>query len=195
VRTQVRATKSKGYELHARRAKSSGQKRRDGRWQQVCFALYRTCIQGPDHCEKRWLGTLLPTRPVAAVCLGYTCLVDAFLCLSQEVAGPYAAVIIATPLEGTHIRFKGVKVPPPPAREYQRVTTTYVVGELRAAYFGVQRLPTGVCPTKRRSHQHVRTHAVLYDRKRRKRGSLSIGVAGCVQTKCWSQRQRTRPSA
>lgn len=61
----------------------------------------------------------------------------------QEVAGPYAAVIIATPLEGTHICFKGVSVRPPPARDYQPVTTTYVTGNLRAAYFGVQRLPTG----------------------------------------------------
>lgn len=61
----------------------------------------------------------------------------------QEVAGPYAAVIIATPLEGSHIRCKGVGVRPPPAREYQRVTTTYVTGHLQADYFGVQRLPTG----------------------------------------------------
>lgn len=61
----------------------------------------------------------------------------------QEVAGPYAAVVIATPLEGARIRFKGFGVRPRPAREYQRVTTTYVVGSLRAAYFGVHRLPTG----------------------------------------------------
>jgi hypothetical protein len=32
---QVRATKSKGYELHARRAKGIEHKRRHGRWQQV----------------------------------------------------------------------------------------------------------------------------------------------------------------
>ena len=61
----------------------------------------------------------------------------------QEVAGPYAAVVIAAPLEGARIRFKGFGVRPRPAREYQRVTTTYVVGSLRAAYFGVARLPTG----------------------------------------------------
>lgn len=33
--TQVRAAKSKGYELHARRAKGVELKRRHGRWQQV----------------------------------------------------------------------------------------------------------------------------------------------------------------
>jgi Prenylcysteine lyase len=64
----------------------------------------------------------------------------------QEVAGPYAAVVIATPLEGARIRFKGFGVRPQPAREYQRVTTTYVAGRLRASYFGVARMPTGATP-------------------------------------------------
>jgi len=61
----------------------------------------------------------------------------------QEVAGPYAAVIIAAPLEQSRLRFKGVHVTPPPERQYQRVVTTYVTGRLRADYFGVQKLPAG----------------------------------------------------
>lgn len=60
----------------------------------------------------------------------------------QEVAGPYDAVIIATPLEHSRLRFKGVHVHTPPERQYQRVTTTYVTGSLKASFFGVERLPT-----------------------------------------------------
>lgn len=54
---QIRATKSKGYELHARRAKSAVQKRRHGRWQQVRVA--------PAALEPRLLGHPEGARPMA----------------------------------------------------------------------------------------------------------------------------------
>jgi len=59
----------------------------------------------------------------------------------QEVAGPYDAVVVATPLEHSHIRFHGVGVRPPPHREFQKVSTTFVAGRLRASYFNVSVLP------------------------------------------------------
>lgn len=61
----------------------------------------------------------------------------------QEVAGPYDAVVIATPLEHSSIEFRGLRLAHRPKRHYQRVVTTYVVGRLRAAYFGVATLPSG----------------------------------------------------
>ena len=61
----------------------------------------------------------------------------------QEVAGPYHAVVIAAPLEHSHIKFHGLSLAPQPKRRYQRVVTTFVVGQLRASYFGVETLPTG----------------------------------------------------
>ena len=63
--------------------------------------------------------------------------------MRQEVAGPYHAVVIAAPLEHSHIKFRGLKLAPRPRRHYQQVVTTYVVGLLQASYFGVETLPTG----------------------------------------------------
>lgn len=68
----------------------------------------------------------------------------------QEVAGPYDAVVIAAPLEHSALEFQGLRLAHRPQRAFQRVVTTYVVGSLRASYFGVVTLPSGdhLCPNK-----------------------------------------------
>ncbi len=56
----------------------------------------------------------------------------------------YAAILVATPLELTHLEFTGFKVPHMPVRKYQTTVTTLVEGRLRPDYFGVEALPRGM---------------------------------------------------
>lgn len=51
--------------------------------------------------------------------------------------------MIAAPLEHSGIEFRGLHLEHRPERSYQQVVTTYVVGRLRADYFGVATLPSG----------------------------------------------------
>ncbi|BDA40407.1 Prenylcysteine oxidase [Coccomyxa sp. Obi] len=55
----------------------------------------------------------------------------------------YAAVLVATPLELTHLEITGFKVPHMPVRKYQTTVTTFVEGRLRPDHFGVEALPRG----------------------------------------------------
>lgn len=72
----------------------------------------------------------------------------------QVVSGPYEAVVVATPLEHSHLRFYGVNVRRPPMRTFQRVVTTFVVGCLRASYFGTTQLPTDQVLTSEGASTH-----------------------------------------
>lgn len=55
----------------------------------------------------------------------------------------YSAVVIATPLELSNIRFEGIKLPFIPPRKYQSTISTFVRGRLRASYFNQQTAPKG----------------------------------------------------
>ena len=59
--------------------------------------------------------------------------------ISQEqLQGPFDAVIIAAPLTGSGLTFRGLRdVPTIPGRNYQQTTTTIVHGSVRSSYFGV----------------------------------------------------------
>lgn len=61
----------------------------------------------------------------------------------QETAGPFDAVVIATPLEQANLSFQGHTLPQLPARKYQRTVTTYVRGTLRPSAFGESKMPRG----------------------------------------------------
>ncbi|KAF8056474.1 PCYOX1 [Scenedesmus sp. PABB004] len=65
--------------------------------------------------------------------------------LQQMTAGPFDAVVLATPLEGSGIALQGLPRPPAlPRRTYQTTVTTFVVGDaLRPAFFNVASLPPG----------------------------------------------------
>lgn len=62
------------------------------------------------------------------------------------VAGPYDAVVVAAPLEHSAISFHGVGARALPAREFRKVSTTFVAGHLRASCWNVTVLPTGAPP-------------------------------------------------
>ena len=57
--------------------------------------------------------------------------------------GPFAAVVIATPLEFSSIEFEGVELPHIPARKFQSTVSTFVRGHLNGSYFGVKARPKG----------------------------------------------------
>lgn len=59
----------------------------------------------------------------------------------QVVSGPYAAVVVAAPLEHSNLKFHGAAVQRPPDRSFQKVVTSFVAGTLRGSYFGTSRLP------------------------------------------------------
>ena len=61
----------------------------------------------------------------------------------QESAGPFDAVVVATPLEQANLSFQGYALPQLPARKYQRTVTTYVRGVLRPSAFGESSTPQG----------------------------------------------------
>ena len=61
----------------------------------------------------------------------------------QESAGPFDAVVIATPLEQADLSFLGHTLPQLPARKYQRTVTTFVRGALRPSAFGESKTPQG----------------------------------------------------
>jgi hypothetical protein len=61
----------------------------------------------------------------------------------QEL-GPFDAVIIATPLEGSALELKGFdSIPQLPKRTYQHTTTSFVTGHVNAAFFGRAAVPDG----------------------------------------------------
>lgn len=60
-----------------------------------------------------------------------------------KVFGPFAAVVIATPLELTNIQFKGVDLPHLPPRKFQSTISTFVTGSLNGSYFGLNQAPEG----------------------------------------------------
>ena len=74
--------------------------------------------------------------------LGIAMTLTAVLAL-QESAGPFDAVVIATPLEQANLSFQGHTLPQLPARRYQRTVTTYVRGTLRPSAFGESEMPQG----------------------------------------------------
>lgn len=51
--------------------------------------------------------------------------------------GPFDAVILATPLEGSSLTFLGFDPPRMPSRQYQTTITTLVRGAVRPEYFGI----------------------------------------------------------
>ncbi len=57
--------------------------------------------------------------------------------------GPFAAVVIATPLEFSSIEFEGVELPHIPARKFQSTVSTFVRGHLNGSYFGLKARPKG----------------------------------------------------
>ena len=58
---------------------------------------------------------------------------------STGLAGPFDAIIIATPLEGSNLRLSGPGVPAelPPPRPFQLTVTSYVTGALNTTTFPV----------------------------------------------------------
>ena len=64
-------------------------------------------------------------------------------CLQGERAGPYAAVILAAPLEQSNLSKAGFEMPFIPKRHYQTTVTTLVRGSLRASYFELAKAPDG----------------------------------------------------
>ena len=65
------------------------------------------------------------------------------LVVLQDTAGPFDAVVIATPLEQANLSFQGHTLPQLPARKYQRTVTTFVRGVLRPSAFGESETPQG----------------------------------------------------
>ena len=65
--------------------------------------------------------------------------------------GPFAAVVIATPLELSSIEFEGVELAHMPARKFQSTVTTFVRGHLNGSYFGLKARPKGESLLK---HEH-----------------------------------------
>lgn len=61
--------------------------------------------------------------------------------LIVQVHGPFAAVVIATPLEFSSIEFEGVELPHIPARKFQSTVSTFVRGHLNGSYFGLEARP------------------------------------------------------
>lgn len=64
--------------------------------------------------------------------------------LCVQTNGPFAAVVIATPLELSGIEFEGLQLPHIPPRKFQSTISTFVRGCLNATYFGVKQPPRGV---------------------------------------------------
>lgn len=64
------------------------------------------------------------------------------LCLQTN--GPFAAVVIAAPLEFSSIGFEGLQLPHIPPRKFQSTISTFVRGRLNATYFGVKQPPRGI---------------------------------------------------
>ncbi|DBB04108.1 hypothetical protein WJX77_009419 [Trebouxia sp. C0004] len=62
---------------------------------------------------------------------------------SSHMHGPFAAVVIATPLEFSSIEFEGVELPHIPARKFQSTVSTFVRGHLNGSYFGLKARPKG----------------------------------------------------
>lgn len=60
-----------------------------------------------------------------------------------QVHGPFAAVVIATPLEFSSIAFEGVELPHIPAHKFQSTVSTFVRGHLNGSYFGLKARPKG----------------------------------------------------
>jgi len=58
--------------------------------------------------------------------------------LEQNKVGPYAAVILAAPLEQCDLKLIGLEALFIPKRRYQTTVTTIVRGRLRATYFGAR---------------------------------------------------------
>ena len=77
--------------------------------------------------------------------------------------GPYAAVILASPLEQSSLNIKGIAWPVVPAREYQTTVTTIVRGKLMASFFNVTVLPEG--PHFAKLHYDPATRPMLSARK------------------------------
>ena len=67
-------------------------------------------------------------------------------CVLKQVFGPFAAVVIATPLELTNIQFKGIDLPHLPPRKFQSTISTFVTGSLNGSYFGLNQAPEGTLP-------------------------------------------------
>jgi hypothetical protein len=57
--------------------------------------------------------------------------------------GPYAAVILAAPLEQSELEFINLALPKIPKRLFQTTVTTIVRGKLQASFFKVQAVPEG----------------------------------------------------
>jgi len=64
-----------------------------------------------------------------------------------QVSGPFAAVVIATPLEFSSIHFEGVELPHIPPRKFQSTISTFVKGSLNGSYFGLKAPPKGISST------------------------------------------------
>ena len=71
------------------------------------------------------------------------------LMLCLQTSGPYAAVVIAAPLEFSDIRFQGVQLPRIPPRKFQSTISTFVRGCLNGTYFGVKQPPQGNSSSQR----------------------------------------------
>lgn len=66
--------------------------------------------------------------------------------LHAQQHGPFDAVILAAPLEGSGISLAGLDPPPRmPARKYRQTVTTLVEGTVRASYFGLTAMPFREC--------------------------------------------------
>ena len=63
--------------------------------------------------------------------------------VSLQAHGPFSAVVIATPLEFSNIRFSGLELPHIPPRKFQSTISTFVRGVLNGTYFGVKQPPKG----------------------------------------------------
>ena len=57
--------------------------------------------------------------------------------------GPYAAVVLAAPLEQSQLQFSGFEPPSIPTRKYQTTVTTIVRGSLAPSFFNVATVPPG----------------------------------------------------
>ena len=68
---------------------------------------------------------------------------DFCVLLQDSNFGPYDAVVIATPLEGSDISVHAPNIPPLPPREYQSTITTILKGKLDLGYFGSSPKPAG----------------------------------------------------
>lgn len=62
----------------------------------------------------------------------------------MQTTGPFAAVVIATPLEFSNIDFESVEMPHIPARKFQSTVSTFVRGALNGSYFGLNQAPKGM---------------------------------------------------